>query len=143
MKFLSIFLISALCLFEIGCTGTGSSGAGTTVGCSVETVITTAVAGAIASADSCTNVAQIKTDIQAALGKINLCSAASVQSQMTDLKQKQGDKYKGIVGTIVCPLTTDAILSLIGAKVPSGWGCSGSADVAAAISAACIAVVPI
>ena len=142
-KYLGFCLVMMFAIFQLGCTTTSTSPTATTVACSVETVVTTAAAGAIASADSCTNTAQIQTDVQAALGKLNLCAAASVQAQMNALKQKQGDKYKGIVGTIVCPLTTDAILSLIGAKVPTTWGCSGSADIAAAISAACIAVVPI
>lgn len=142
MKFLTTLLL-ALCFTGIGCTKSGTGGTPSPIGCSVETVITTAAAGAIAAADSCSNVSQIQQDIQAKLGSINVCSSASVQQQMADLKKKQGDKYKGIVGSIVCPLATDAILSLIGAKVPSSWGCQGSADVAAAISAACISVVPI
>lgn len=142
MRMLSMLVMTCLVLAGVGCTKTGTGGTGQTLGCSAETVITTAAAGAIASADNCSNVSQIQKDIQAALGSINVCQSATVQAQMADLKKKQGDKYKGIVGNIVCPLATDAIISLIGSKVPSTWGCTGNADVAAALSAACISVVP-
>jgi hypothetical protein len=142
MRYLGILALAAFVFGGIGCSKSGS-GSGQQVGCSVETVVTTAAAGAIASADSCENVSQIQQDIQAKLGSINLCQSAAVQQQMTELKKKQGDKYKGIVGSIVCPLATDGIISLIGAGVPSSWGCKGNSDIAAAISAACVAVVPI
>lgn len=138
MKFLAIF---AFAIFAFaGCTKTPTN---QTIGCSVETVVTTAAAGAIASADSCSNVSQIQQDIQAKLGSINLCAASSVQAQLQSIKQKQGDKFKGIVGNIVCPLATDAVISLISAGVPSSWGCKGSSDIAAALAAACIAAVPL
>lgn len=143
-KYLGFCLVMAFAIFQIGCkTSTPVSPTGQQIGCSVETLVTTAAAGAIASADSCTNVSQIQSDIQGALGSINLCASATVQAQLVALQKKEGDKYKGIVGNIVCPLATDAVLSLIGSKTPASWGCSGSASVAAAISAACIAAVPI
>lgn len=142
MKILGICLVLAFSVFELGCTSTPSTPAAS-VGCSVETVVTTAAAGAIASADACTNVAQIQTDIQKALGSINLCASATTQAQLQALKKKQGDAYKGIVGNIVCPLATDAIISLIGSAAPASWGCTGNASVSAAIAAACVAVVPI
>lgn len=143
IKSLGLFIIMATAIFSFGCKSTAPTGSGGAIGCSVETIVTTAAAGAIAAADSCTNVSQIQTDIQAALGSINMCAAAAVQTQMVSLKKKQGDKFQGIVGSIVCPLATDAIMSLIGTKTPATWGCSGSASVSSAISAACIAAVPI
>lgn len=142
MRFLSLFAMAFMVAAFVGCTSTGSSGAGSTVGCSAETIVTTAAAGAIASADSCSNVAQIQADIQAKLGSINLCASAQVQAQLAALKQKQGDKFKGIVGSIVCPLAVDGIISLINAAPPASWGCKGNADIGTALSAACISVVP-
>lgn len=143
-KNFGIFLLMAFAIFQVGCkTSTPAAPVVATIGCSAETLATTALAGAIASADSCTNVTQIQTDIQNALGSINLCASAAVQAQMIALKKKQGDKYQGIVGNIACPLATDAVLSIIGSKTPTMWGCSGSANIAAALSAACIAVIPI
>jgi hypothetical protein len=150
VKSLSIFAVMVFALFQFGCTTSTPAAPGVPtppslpiVGCSVETIVTTAAAGAIASADSCTNVTQIAADIQKSLGSINLCGAAGVQAQLAALKLKQGNKFKGIVGDIVCPLATDAIMSIIGTAVPSAWGCTGSASVSSSISAACIAAVPI
>lgn len=139
MKMLSVLVLAifALCL---GCTKTP---AGNTVGCSVETIVTTAAAGAVASADNCSNVSQIQQDIQAKLGSINLCAAAQVQTQMSDLKKKQGDKLQGAIGNIVCPLAVDGVLSLISSGIPASWGCQGSTNIAASLSAACVAAVPL
>lgn len=146
MKYGIMFLLAACASLFIGCTSTSpTSPTVTSLGCSVETLATTAIAGAIASTDSCTNVTQMQSDIQGALGSINLCQSAAVQAQLSKLAQKSvaSGKDKGLVGSIVCPLAVDAVMTLIGTKVPATWGCTGSSSVSAAISLACTAVVPI
>jgi hypothetical protein len=112
------------------------------VGCAVESSLNTAFAASIATVLSCSNQAAISASIANKLSAINICSTASVQSQVKELKGK--GKMKGIVGDLVCPIGIDAINSIVNGAVPAAWGCSVSVSdgVSAALATACAAAVP-
>lgn len=123
MKYFTLLL----CSFFVACT---HSPVGTP--CQVETVATNAMASAVAMAMSCSNVSQIRADIQSSLGKADFCSVSN--------------KPKGPIGNIVCPIAVQSVLTLVATKVPSSWGCSPTATVknlGETLTLACQAVVPI
>lgn len=139
MRFLGI-LCAVFCM--AACTSTSTTNPVDTVVCSAETVATTTMAAAIASAAGCKNVSQMQVDIQGWLGKANLCQAAAVQAQLKAISNKSmaAGKEKGIVASIVCPIVIDSIQSGIGQTFPTAWQCSGSALTATALSTACLAI---
>lgn len=124
MKYL-IILVLAAGLF--GCTKTS------TVGCTIETTVSTALSSTIAGALTCTNQAQINTDLLAALGKANLCTSTTTMLVSP----------KGVIAGIACPVAVNAVLGLITTSIPKAWGCSPTATTAslsAALTAACMAL---
>ncbi len=142
MKFLFAAVLMLTMTF-VGCNKPSDpTGPIAAVGCSVETAITSSLAATIGSTLTCSNLTQVQLDIQGALGKANLCAQAVPPPASAQSKQK----FKGIVGGLVCPLAIDAVLGLVVSKVPASWGCSPSASttgLATALGAACVAVVGI
>lgn len=102
-----------------------------TVGCQVETSVVQALASNVATTLTCSNLAAIQTDMQAALGKANLCAPST---------EAQKGKLKGVVGNMVCPMAVGAALSMVATKIPAGWGCapgSNPAGLGDVLTAAC------
>lgn len=136
MKMFAMFLsVLVMTLTFTGCNSTNDTG------CAIETTVTTALSSALATALTCKNASVMQSDIQAALGKANLCAAATTQAQL----KSSGIVVKGVVGNIVCPLAVSAVSGLISSKIPATWGCtvaSGS-SIATVLTTACEAVVPL
>jgi hypothetical protein len=108
--------------------------------CSVESSVAGALAGGVASALSCTNTAQIKSDILGALSKANLCSTSTAAKALT------ASPLQGPVGDLVCPLAVGAAIGLLSNKVPASWGCApgaSTAGLATTLTSLCEAAVPI
>lgn len=140
----SIIFILAFMSFLPACTSSSTTPpVVSVVGCSVETVVTGALAAAIASNLTCSNSSAIQASIQGALGKINLCAAATTQANIKAIKAS--GKMQGIIGDIVCPLAVEAVMGTLSTAVPSAWGCSSltTTSLNGVLAQACSAVVPI
>jgi len=140
------FLLTILSVLAISaCTSTPATPgapAPAGVGCSVEQVVSGALAASIGTGLQCANLTAIQADLQGALGTANLCATSVAQAQ-SKVEGKQ--PMKGVVGDLVCPLAVNTAMGLINTKIPAAWGCkvtSGS-NIGSVLSAACIAVVPI
>jgi hypothetical protein len=81
------------------------------VGCDVENVVTSGLANAIASALNCSNVTQIQADVQAIVGKANICSV------------KPDTEKRGTIANIVCPMVSQAMVTYVGTQIPVSWNC--------------------
>ena len=148
------------------CTKSSTPGSVTPIqsaGCAVESAITGAAATTIAAAISCSNQTQIATDIQNALGNVNLCSAgiaAPAQlagpkwSKVGDVSKQDIDKAKaskglapmGVVGNIACPIVVNTLLGFATNSIPASWGCSASTSASSlgqVIVSACEAAIPL
>jgi len=137
MRMLSFVLIASAIALG-GCTQTK------TVGCSVEQAVESGIASAIGASLSCSNLPAIVGDIQTVIGKANLCAAAAPAPASEQAKDIA--KPKGVLGNVVCPLATDAVLGLAVSKIPPAWGCTGGASadqLKALIVAACEKAVPL
>lgn len=118
-----IYITLALVLGIMGCTSNAPvPNPLPAIGCSAETAITSGVAASIATALNCTSLISIQGDIQAALGKANLCQAAAPVAG--------SKKLKGPIGDLVCPLATSAVSAILTGKIPASWVCDPSAKIA-------------
>lgn len=105
------------------------------VGCAVEQALTGAFAASLSAAFSCSGISQMQSDIQAMLGKVDLCAKVP--------KPDPAGHKKGVVGGIICPLAVQAVMGAVGSKIPATWGCSaGSSASADALTVACNSAVP-
>lgn len=159
---LSLFILGAACTK----TSTGTVSPIDSAGCAVESVITGALASTIAGAITCSNSTQIASDIQTALGNVNLCSAglsspsvAALTAKWTkigDVSKQDIDNAKGvkaqvvkpmgIVGVIACPIVVNTLLGYATNSIPTSWGCSSNTSAAtlgATIISACEVAVPL
>lgn len=154
-------LILTILLLGVACTKSGTMSPIQSAGCAVESAVTSAAATSIAAALSCTNQAQIATDVQNALGNVNLCatnvavaSLAPKYSKVGDVSKQDLDAAKGknlikpmgVVGNIACPIVVNTLLGFATNSIPSSWGCSSSTTASAltaTIIAGCEAVVPL
>lgn len=158
-------LFLGLLLMSVACTKSGGSVSPIQqVGCDVESAITGAAGSAIAAAISCSNQAQIASDVQTALGNVNLCNAGIASaslvkpawSKVGDVTKQDLDKAKGVksldvkpmgvVGNIACPIVVNTLLGFATNSIPSSWGCSAStsaSSLAQTIVAACELAVPL
>ena len=97
--------------------------------CANETVLTGGLANGIATALSCTNVAQIQIDVVNTLAAANICTASEPVHTLG-----------GPIALVVCPLVAQAAVSVLGAKVPVTWSCNpvlAEQGVATVVTAAC------
>lgn len=67
-----------------------------------------AAAAGIAATLECTNVDQIKADLQAPLLDAKICEESA----------------QGPIADIVCPLAAKTIVSYAASQIPPGWGCN-------------------
>lgn len=104
---LSIFFIFTLC----SCSTIKKD-----VGCNLETSAAAAISQGIVKQLSCTNQAQIQSDLLGYLGAANLCSSTN--------------SLKGPIGDVGCPLAVGAVMGAINNVIPSTWGCSPTASTA-------------
>lgn len=106
-----------------------------TVGCSIESSLALGLSQTFAATMSCTNVAQIQSDILSTLGSVNLC-AAKPQGQV---------KAQGIIGDIVCPSVVGSVMALVSTKIPVTWGCklNSSSALTVALTKTCSSLVGI
>lgn len=163
MKFLALILF----VFVAACTKTtapGSLNPIQQVGCDVESAITGAAGSAIASAISCSNQAQVASDIQNALGNVNLCNAgvavASLASdgpkwtKIGDVSKQDIDAAKsskklspmGVIGNVACPIVVNTLLGFATNSIPASWGCSASTSASSlgqTIVSACELAIPL
>lgn len=155
-------LLILLFIVLVGCSSTSSSLSPIqAVGCTVESTIVGVEAQAIATLLTCSNVAQIQTDMQTALGNVNFCAvpvpAPAVTSLIATKVKTIGDitqadldaakkgvqskaVAKGIVATIACPIFFNVALGFATSQIPSKWSCQAStsaASLGAALTAAC------
>jgi hypothetical protein len=169
MNFFKLANIAIIIAFfgMAACTKSSTPGSVTpiqSVGCAVESAVTSAAATTIAASISCSNQAQIATDIQNALGNVNLCAAGVAPapaalvgpkwSKVGDVSKQDLDKAKaskglapmGIVGQIACPIVVNTLLGFATNSIPVSWGCSAStsaASLGAVITSACEAAIPL
>lgn len=171
MKLNIIALCLGVLLFSSACSKTSASMSPLqAAGCDLETVATQTLATGISTVLSCTNTNQIASDLQVALGNVNFCAisvpapaAALVAGQpkyskLGDVKKSDIDakktkglnaeavKAQGIVASIACPAVLNIGISYLTQAVPSSWSCSastGTQSVAAALTAACTAAIPL
>lgn len=102
-----------------GCTKSTTVTPIQSAGCSIETAISSGIAGAVSSSLQCANTAQVAADLQAAWGNVNLCSTAQAQMKSQKLQPK------GIVASIVCPIAINTAVGFLSNSVPSSWKCTG------------------
>jgi hypothetical protein len=77
-------------------------------GCFLQDQATILAADAVGSALECENKAAIQSDLGEQIAKIGLC--------------KQ-DTPTGLIGDMVCPSLTAAVLLAVEKKIPASWGC--------------------
>lgn len=97
-------------------------------GCIIEDKVVAAASSAIVTNLSCTNAAQITSDLEAVIAPLNLCKTPT-----------------GSVANAFCPLVVSTVVNLAASKVPAAWGCSavgsvGAASLDAALLTACEAL---
>ena len=112
------------------------------VGCSIETAVTGGMASTVASALTCTNVAAIQASLVTAMGNVNICAKAPAVT----VQSKGLVKTQGLIGNIACPIAITTVVGFLTNSIPTTWGCSANATVAAlttALTAACEAAIPI
>jgi hypothetical protein len=151
MKFQMLLVVSAIFALT-ACPATPSptptpQPAPSNIGCSAETLVDSAAAGAFASIDGCTATAQITSDIQAVWTKlgINFCGTVATLKKLQAVKKLVAGAHPelkftsatGPIADLVCPLAVSGIDSIVGTQVPSNWLCTGSASVDATFTAAC------
>lgn len=148
MKYIAVF-----CLFIATLAGcTTNPPAPNPIGCSLEQVVSGSAAAAVATALQCSNLTAMQADFQNALGSINFCAAATAHQKALAMHKgpvstpvsKPGQKVKGAIGSIICPLATDSIVGLLNANIPATWNCQvdQTSGLASIISQACINAVP-
>lgn len=167
MKFY-VALLLGLFVFATACTKSSTPGSLNPiqqVGCDVESAITSAAGTAIAAAISCSNQSQIATDVQNALGNVNLCNAGLQSASLAalskpawlkvgDISKQDIDKAKaskglapmGVVGNIACPIVVNTLLGFATNSIPASWGCSASTSASGLgqiIVSACEAAIPL
>lgn len=114
----------------------------TTAACTDETKALTALASSVATTLQCANQAQIVTDLTTALGNANVCAWSSATSTVS----AQVVKPMGVVGNMVCPLASAAVVGFMTSAIPTTWGCTATTSAAAvqsALTQVCEAAVPI
>jgi len=108
MKYLLIVL--SICLLGFtGCTK-GS------VGCTIEQTIVSGVGPAIATGLQCSNEAAIEADLNAIIGKLNICTKVS-----------ERDNKLNKLPAPICSLFANLVLNGVASvAIPSAWGCSAA-----------------
>ena len=143
MKYFALLLAS---FAFVGCTKSGSSiSPAQAVGCDIESAVVAAEASAVSTLLSCTNVTQVQQDMMTALGNANLCAAPGVAA-VSSAQMKSAVSAKGVIGSLACPIVVNVLIGYASSAIPSTWGCStGSSaqSLSAALTAACVAAVPI
>jgi len=87
---------------------------GITVGCTKKNLCDTgkkgidAAAAGIAATLECTNVEQIKADLQAPFVEAKICDETA----------------QGPIADIVCPLAAKTVVNYAASQVPASWGCN-------------------
>ena len=79
----------------------------------------------------------------AALGDV---SAGDLSGAKSSSAKALVAKPFGIVGSIACPIVVNVVLGFATSEIPAAWGCSanaGAATVGSALTAACLAAVPL
>jgi hypothetical protein len=130
------FLLSTCLLFGVvACTSTTPTPAPNPVQdvvCPLETTVTTAIVPPLAQSLSCANQAQMTADIQKALNVGNFCPVATAQQNL-NLHYKAGKlPVKGPIANVACPVVVDAVIGLVGSKLPASWQCTASTSPSAA-----------
>jgi hypothetical protein len=82
------------------------------IACNVEKAATSLIAAQIAMSLVCINLTAIQTDLQAVLGKVNLCPTTAL---------------KGPIGDALCGPIVTGIKNIGVGKIPPAWGCAGGA----------------
>lgn len=114
MKHLLLIFSISLLAFASGCTKGCSTGG---IGCSIEKTVVSGVGNAIASQLQCSNEAGIEADLQAIIGKLNLCKEGTVSST----------NGKVAIPGVVCSIFADLVINgVAGTAIPSAWGCSAA-----------------
>jgi hypothetical protein len=158
VKFIIAYAVLAAITMFSGCTKPQPGAALNPVqsaGCAVETAVTTAAAGSIMQALSCTNESAIEANLMTALGNVDMCAtplpavpaapSALMSAKALPKFTKIGDitagdlqsakaqpkallaKPMGIVGAIACPIVVNTVIGFATSEIPSAWGCSASA----------------
>lgn len=132
---MKLFITASLLLTSImGCTSkttTPTPNPISTIGCDVETSLSSAFATSLSGILSCTNTNVIQTDLLGYLGKANLCA----QSSNALIKSKSLVSPKGVIGGIICPIAVQSAMAAVGTKTPVTWGCNPAASTGSAASA--------
>lgn len=98
--------------------------------CTIETNAASGISGAIANTLQCSNSAAINSDMMKLLDKAGTCSVAT-------------PAVRGIIGSTVCPLLGNLVVSELGNQVPAAWECSltnAKGGLNLLVSTACAAV---
>lgn len=119
MKML-IMAVFGLFLFA-GCTKSTTVTPIQAAGCTVETAVSSSIAGAVDTALQCANTAQVASDLQAMWGNINLCSQTA--TQVAQLKSQM--KPQGVIASVVCPIAIQSAVAFLSNSVPAAWKCTG------------------
>lgn len=113
-------LLAVLAMAFVGCTSSTNNTVNTVV-CDVQTSVAAASASAVAGALACANTSVIQADINTELAKLNLCKPATVSGKAPE---------KGPIGDAICASVVSSITGLFTAKIPATWACTGGKTVA-------------
>ena len=91
--------------------------------CNQETAALTSISQSIAKTLTCSNVAQIQTDLTAVLGNVNVCKWLPAPST--------GLKLTGPIANLFCPIASSAAVGFLTQSIPSKWGCTATAEASA------------
>jgi hypothetical protein len=116
MKFAKMFMLVLAMATVVSCTSEKKEEIVEAVGCAVEKSAVSLISSKVSTELVCKNLDAVKADIQAIVGKANLCKKEEAPAV--------GVMSLG-VGSVICEPVAVALVEATKSQIPAAWECTG------------------